>query len=181
MTERMPESLYLAESMANSLDVETGKDDYDSAEKAEAWLAAHDLGDHRLSHDDLRRLRAFRAGLRALLLANHGEPVDEQAVAAMNEAAARAPITVCFDELGVPCFETTIGHGLDGVFARVLVGIATAAADGTWERLKICRNDTCAVAFYDLSKNLSRSWCSMDVCGNRVKVRTYRTRHARDA
>ncbi len=50
-------------------------------------------------------------------------------------------------------------------------------AEGNWPRLKVCREDTCAWAFYDRSKNRSGAWCSMAVCGNRTKARAYRARH----
>ncbi len=46
--------------------------------------------------------------------------------------------------------------------------------DGTWSRLKACRQ--CEWAFYDWSKNRSGRWCAMSVCGNRTKVRAYRAR-----
>jgi predicted RNA-binding Zn ribbon-like protein len=49
---------------------------------------------------------------------------------------------------------------------------------GTFERLKICRNDECQWAFYDHSRNRSGVWCTMAVCGNRMKGRAFRTRHA---
>jgi predicted RNA-binding Zn ribbon-like protein len=47
--------------------------------------------------------------------------------------------------------------------------------DGTWERLKACRN--CYWSFYDYSPNRSATWCSMQICGNRQKTRAYRRRH----
>ena len=50
----------------------------------------------------------------------------------------------------------------------------TAMLDGSWLRLKVCRN--CEWSFYDNSKNRSGSWCSMQLCGNRLKTRAYRTR-----
>ena len=50
-----------------------------------------------------------------------------------------------------------------------------AIASGTWSRLKCCRNHACRWAFYDDSKNRSATWCSMQICGNRAKTRTYRT------
>ncbi|ENN85826.1 protein of unknown function DUF1470 [Rhizobium freirei PRF 81] len=41
------------------------------------------------------------------------------------------------------------------------------------ERMKICRN--CGWLFIDRSKNKSRAWCDMAVCGNRAKAsRHYR-------
>jgi predicted RNA-binding Zn ribbon-like protein len=49
-------------------------------------------------------------------------------------------------------------------------------ADGTWHRLKACRQ--CAWAYYDYSKNRSATWCSMAICGNRTKTRAYRRRRS---
>ena len=49
-------------------------------------------------------------------------------------------------------------------------------ADGTWSRLKACRAGTCRWAFYDHTRNRSGVWCTMDVCGNRTKVRSFRER-----
>ncbi|MET3613069.1 putative RNA-binding Zn ribbon-like protein [Rhizobium aquaticum] len=47
--------------------------------------------------------------------------------------------------------------------------------------LKICPN--CEWLFLDRSKNKSRAWCDMAVCGNRVKARLhyYRKRQEKDA
>jgi predicted RNA-binding Zn ribbon-like protein len=39
------------------------------------------------------------------------------------------------------------------------------------ERLKICPN--CEWLFIDRSKNRSRTWCDMSVCGNRAKARLH--------
>jgi predicted RNA-binding Zn ribbon-like protein len=52
-----------------------------------------------------------------------------------------------------------------------------AMLDGTWSRLEACRAETCRWTFYDQARNRSRAWCSMEVCGNRAKVRRYRRRH----
>ena len=44
------------------------------------------------------------------------------------------------------------------------------------ERLKICPN--CEWLFIDRSKNRSRTWCDMSVCGNRAKARLhYQKKH----
>jgi predicted RNA-binding Zn ribbon-like protein len=48
-------------------------------------------------------------------------------------------------------------------------------------RLKRCAEHTCELVFWDLSKNHSRRWRSMRVCGNRVKSRAYAARKATDA
>ncbi len=51
-------------------------------------------------------------------------------------------------------------------------------AQGTWSRLKACREHECEWAFYDHTKNRSGAWCSMQRCGNRAKARAFRERHA---
>ena len=56
-----------------------------------------------------------------------------------------------------------------------------AMTAGTWDRLKVCRNDECQWAFYDRSRNRSGAWCTMAVCGNRMKGRAFRRRQAEEA
>lgn len=41
------------------------------------------------------------------------------------------------------------------------------------KRLKQCREERCSCYFIDTSKNGTRSWCSMQRCGNRQKVANY--------
>jgi predicted RNA-binding Zn ribbon-like protein len=60
--------------------------------------------------------------------------------------------------------------GLDAATARSVLRLI-AMPDP--ERMKICRN--CGWLFIDRSKNRSRAWCDMAVCGNRAKAsRHYR-------
>lgn len=40
-------------------------------------------------------------------------------------------------------------------------------------RVRRCGNETCRWLFLDTSKNGSRRWCDMKLCGNRVKARNY--------
>jgi len=66
---------------------------------------------------------------------------------------------------------------VDGYLGSVLAAMVQAGERGSWERLKICAADDCRWAFFDRSKNRAGRWCSMAVCGNRTKTRTYRARH----
>ena len=127
------------------------------------------------SHDDLARAVAVREALRALLLANTGDALDPAAPATLTAAADRAQLTVAVDEHGHAHVEPRAA-GIDRVFGRLLGIVARAQADGSWERMKACPWHTCHVAFYDHSRNRSRTWCSMEVCGNRAKAQTYRRR-----
>ena len=66
----------------------------------------------------------------------------------------------------------------DDVVGAVFAACARLVVRGDWIRLKICPADTCLWAFYDESRNRSRTWCSMRVCGNREKARGWRARAA---
>jgi len=45
-----------------------------------------------------------------------------------------------------------------------------------FEYVKNCEGPTCTLWFYDVSKNHTRRWCSMAVCGNRAKAAAHRAK-----
>jgi predicted RNA-binding Zn ribbon-like protein len=45
-------------------------------------------------------------------------------------------------------------------------------------RVRACGAETCRWLFLDTSKNHTRRWCDMKVCGNRMKARRFQARHA---
>ncbi|WP_158790126.1 ABATE domain-containing protein [Granulicella sp. L60] len=67
-----------------------------------------------------------------------------------------------------------------GTVAAPLWLLAQAAADlMVSERigqLRTCSADACRWLFLDTSKNHSRRWCDMKVCGNRMKARRFQAR-----
>ena len=72
----------------------------------------------------------------------------------------------------------TTGRGRRG-WPRLLLIIRDAQGDGTWDRLKACRNPECRWAYYDRSHAGRGAWCDMAVCGNRIKNRNLRSRRSR--
>jgi predicted RNA-binding Zn ribbon-like protein len=44
-------------------------------------------------------------------------------------------------------------------------------------RIRECQADNCAWLFMDHSRNQSRRWCDMKVCGNREKARRFYRRN----
>lgn len=172
-----PGPLRVVQEFVNTVDIEAGGDDLDSPQRLHDWLAGHELLPQpaTVSGDDLERAHALRRGLRSLLLANDGEAVEEEAVAGLNRLASAVPLVVRFQETGAAALEPREA-GVDGAIARVLAIVVAAMEEGTWQRLKLCREHTCRWAFYDTSRNRSGTWCSMAVCGNRNKARAYRRR-----
>jgi predicted RNA-binding Zn ribbon-like protein len=68
--------------------------------------------------------------------------------------------------------------GLAFLVSSLLLIIRDAQRDGTWARLKACRNPDCHWAYYDRSHAGRGAWCDMAVCGNRIKNRNLRTRRS---
>jgi predicted RNA-binding Zn ribbon-like protein len=171
----VPPELWLVESFLNSVDVESGRDDLDTLPRFRRWL-----GDHRQStaaatatDADLVLAREVRAELRAEVLGHHDPGVRDRS--RLDALAAAVGLAARFDGDGRV---RLVGAepGVRGVLGDVLASVVRAVHEGTWTRLKICSADTCRYVFYDRSRNGSRRWCSMDVCGNRSKTRSYRSR-----
>jgi len=171
--------LELIRDFVNTADLEQQLDDLGDAGGLVRWLAARRLAGKRARAraGDAAAARAVREALRELLRANNGVPVDEAAAAATLDAASRrAGLTVRF--AGGAIRLEPRERGVSGALGAVLAAVAAAMADGSWQRLKACRSDTCRWAFVDSARNRSRQWCDMRVCGNRQKARLYRRRHA---
>ena len=177
-----PGELELVRSLVNTWDLEDGTDELDSPDRLRAWLAERRLLGRgaRVTPAGVERVQRLREALRKLLLANNGETLDPGAVRDVNALSERAPLALRFAPDGSAALEAVPGD-VDGAVARLLGVVARSMAEGTWGRLKACPWGTCQWAFYDNSKNASRTWCDMAVCGNRAKARAYRERHRRTA
>lgn len=144
--------------------------DGEERELLSAWLAEEGVEPTVRS---IAAARAAREALRELLVANTlSGPPSKAPLALLEEASARARFRVDFRSGGL----VPRADGVDGAVGRVLAVAAQAIRDGSWTRLKACRN--CRWAFYDESRNRSAAWCSMQLCGNRLKTRAYRRRVA---
>lgn len=172
-----PAWLRLLQDFVNTYDIEAGQDSLDSQERLHDWLKERGLigGVEPVTDADLGRTLDFREALRELLLANGGEPIDPSALDVVNAVASGATLTVRFLHGGGAALEPAAG-GIDGALGRIVSIAFGALLDGSWARLKACRNETCQWAFYDRSKNRSGAWCTMSACGNRMKARAFRKR-----
>jgi predicted RNA-binding Zn ribbon-like protein len=178
MNDRAPGELELVRLFVNTLEVDTGDDELSSPATLQAWLEGNGLvRGGAVSSADLHSARRLREAIRGLLLENNGMSTRKEAAVTLSRAASRGGIALRFDAAGDARLEPTAG-GVAGALGRLVAVVAQAMADGTWSRLKACRADDCGWAFYDKARNRSRHWCSMAVCGNRTKARSYRRRHA---
>jgi predicted RNA-binding Zn ribbon-like protein len=173
-----PGELEQVRAFVNTVDVEEQTDDLSSAAALSDWLATRGLAPAslRATRTDLRRAIELREALRTVLLAHTDRSaVPAPAAETLDDAARRARLELRFDEQGAAVLAPQAA-GAAGALGQLLAIVHDAIAQGTWDRLKACRDHTCEWAFYDHTKNRSGTWCTMDVCGNRAKARAYRER-----
>ena len=160
-----PEPLRLVQLFLNTTDHEHGRELLADPAALGAWLKERGLDGRGVGHAGVRRAQELREALRALVASGRVTPPLE-------EAADRARLTVEF----APSRLVAQASGIDGALGAIVAVAYDAMRDGSWERLKTCRN--CSWAFWDESRNRSAQWCSMQLCGNRLKVRRYRERNS---
>jgi hypothetical protein len=138
----------------NTVNVEEGTDLLEDPGQWRAWAAAH-----ALAANPAPEARSARDALRAAI----GDP------------RLQGDLRV---DVGTRISLTADGPALvaDDAVGAVFAACARLVVRGDWIRLKICPADSCLWAFYDESRNRSRTWCSMRVCGNREKARGWRAR-----
>jgi predicted RNA-binding Zn ribbon-like protein len=159
-----PEPLRLVQRFVNTVDREHHREWIGTPAELAEFLGCDE------AEVDVERAHELREALRMLLRANNGAPLDADALGTVNHVAATG-VRLSLDDDG------HVVVAAEDPLAQVVAVAFGAMLDGTWARLKACRN--CKWAFYDYSKNRAASWCSMQLCGNRLKTRAYRSRRAR--
>jgi predicted RNA-binding Zn ribbon-like protein len=171
----VPDDLGGLVSLLNTVDLEEGFDQLADRSGFDAWLGL--AGSGTSTQAELTTARHLRTGLRALAARNCGQTVDEADLAAAAGSVKRLPVSI---QLASGDSAIVVdGKGATRVLGEVLASYARAVEQGRWSRVKLCASPSCRWAFWDGSKNGSRKWCAMSVCGSRAKMRDYRERSRR--
>jgi hypothetical protein len=154
-----PAELRLTQELLNTVGTQKypDRDLLSGMDTARAWFAGIP-GAPELTYEDLFDLLELRDSLRRLVKGEPATLVGAVEIRIDAESAVAVPA-------GASWFQ-------GAVVAECLLARAT----GTWPRLKVCRNEGCAIAFYDSSRNGSRVWCDVATCGNAANVRAHRSR-----
>ncbi|GGT46853.1 CGNR zinc finger domain-containing protein [Streptomyces chromofuscus] len=170
-----PAAAVLVEAFANTVDVEEASDEIATPAGLANWLTGRGLlnAPAEIPPDVHDSYVALRAGIREELGSHVGDTPDPELLAAADRVLAGHPVLVTSRGFLTPA------AGLSAQ-RRPLAALAIAWSElvttGDAARLKRCAEHTCGWAFWDVSKNRSRRWCSMKVCGNRNKTRSYASR-----
>jgi predicted RNA-binding Zn ribbon-like protein len=132
----------------------------------------------------LEAMRQFREKLRKEVLAwEGGAQLHRSTVEELNQLMAAHPMLSKLQATGnVPSLELWFEpRQPEDLFAPVADSAAKLFASVDHNRVRKCGQ--CVLHFYDTSKKGTRRWCSMRLCGNRLKVAAYAARqrlHAKD-
>ncbi len=148
----------------------------------DAKEAIRKWGGQREGLRTFERARELRATLREMVgrIAD-GRAVPQSAVDAINgilrHRLGYAQLTKTRDG-----FERRF-HVESDEAVHLLAPIAESASDllAHCDRslIKRCKNRACILFFYDTTKNHGRHWCSMSICGNKIKVAEFYRRKRR--
>jgi len=125
----------------------------------------------------LRELLKFRERLRAVVVRQEaGFSVSNAFIAELNSLLKQHPGVIALQREGERLgLETAFElEKPDDVWAPIAIAVAELLSDVSPARLRKC--EACIVHFLDTSKKGSRRWCSMNICGNRIKVAAYQRR-----
>ncbi|MBX3332354.1 MAG: ABATE domain-containing protein [Nitrospira sp.] len=121
----------------------------------------------------LERVKTFRATLRVIAeRVAAGKPVPDSVVDTTNQfLAQRTGYTglVRTKEGFKRQFHSLATRQVE-LLAPLLESASDLLSSGRLSLIKKCANAACILYFLDTTKNHTRNWCSMQMCGNRMKV-----------
>jgi len=126
----------------------------------------------------LQRLIAFRERLRtAIIRQEAGSSVSESFLAEVNLMLVQYPSRIALHKKETKLERRTVFEPQrpEDVWAPLAAATAELLSDVEPSRIRKC--ESCVVHFRDTSKKGSRRWCSMNICGNRLKVAAYQHRN----
>jgi predicted RNA-binding Zn ribbon-like protein len=134
---------------------------------ARRWSASR--GAERALAEARRLRRVLRQGIERLA---HGKPLGTEVLGAINALLRRrVGHAQIFESNGA--FQRRFAIELTAP-SDALAPLAEAVGDllchADLGLVRRCENPRCVLYFYDTSRNHSRRWCSMTMCGNRAKV-----------
>jgi predicted RNA-binding Zn ribbon-like protein len=173
-----PMPLLLVQAFVNTWDRDRGSDLLLEPGPARDWLTEAGVWQGSPEPAELYLMRRVREGIRALLLSHSGGPDPAPAdLQPLRDLAQAAGLQLEIGPDGQIGFGPQAGDSLGSRLLGFLLVIRDAQRDGSWNRLKACRNPDCRWAFFDRSHSQAGAWCDMAACGNRIKNRRLRERH----
>ncbi len=142
------------------------------------WLAAAGLlltPPREVTPTHLGRTRTLREAVHRLVRAAlEGRPLPIDDVTVVNHLAIGRDLVPQL--LGVGELSRISPRPVDAALVTLARDTAELLGSPLVERIRECGHSDCSLLFLDDTPGLRRRWCSMDRCGNLVKIAAYRSR-----
>ena len=125
----------------------------------------------------LEQLIAFRERLReAVMRIESGASPTDAFLAEINSLLLRYPCRTSLHKRDGKIIRETVFQPSEpaDLWAPIIDATVDLLLETESSRIRKC--ESCVVHFFDTSKKGSRRWCSMNICGNKLKVAAYQRR-----
>ena len=129
----------------------------------------------------LEQLIAFRERLRETVVRlENGAPPTDAFLAEVNSLLLQYPRHTSLHKRDGKIVRETVFKPREpaDLWAPIVDATADLLTEAESSRIRKC--ESCVVHFFDTSKKGSRRWCSMNICGNKLKVAAYQRRKRGD-
>lgn len=126
--------------------------------------------------DTLQEARQLRQQIRVVIeeIAK-GQPVSQEKIELLNQQLQRyaGHLRLEIHADGMQEQFISSAEKPSSLLAPLAKEITSFLSEVDFSLIKGCGQPECVRVFYDTTRNHSRRWCSMDICGNRMKVAAY--------
>jgi predicted RNA-binding Zn ribbon-like protein len=143
------------------------------------WLRAAVSADQGLAGRMLRRALELRETIFAIaveIAAGRSAPKPQVDTLTQMHAACIACAKLTLIEGRYFWSWTPKESAVEAVLGPIVLSALAVLTQADLSRVKQCQGDKCGWLFFDTTKNKSRRWCEMEVCGNRAKQRRHSAR-----
>lgn len=130
-----------------------------TAQHAGQALGKEAFNDLKLLNDYLDQSAVYRQ----IEMASMGEDVPEK----KSDASTFSPLKLT---------EKRRWNRPEELLLPIVEAMSTLICTPAFERVKNCEGPKCSLWFLDITKNHTRRWCAMEMCGNRAKAAAFRER-----
>lgn len=143
------------------------------------WLREKLADDRRLAHALLARALALRESLYAIgaeIAAGRAAPAGPVDRVAKEHAACLACARLTPEGARYVWTWTPREAPIEALLGPIALSALATLSQADLSRIKQCEGEKCGWLFFDTTKNKSRRWCEMEICGNRAKQRRHSAR-----
>src|SRR4051812_23310237 len=161
---------------------------HDAADLA-TWLAiVTDAPTVRVRRGDMELAKQLREAIRLTALdVVAGVALQAEHLTVINACAEAPPLVPALSSGGEVHLQSGTAAQALSTIARDAIDLFAAELDPQRAgadrqasarpcRLRVCAADDCGLFILDTSRPNNRRWCSMELCGNRSKIRAFRAR-----